>query len=278
MDRKNALQQLVDKAGKGELAFPTGVDVSLRLVQQLDSPDCHVDQAVQLVKASPLLAARIVAVANSAAYCRSGQNVSELRGAIARIGLRTTRTLTVALATRQMAGTPGTPAQRVAAEQLWAHTANVAALAHVIARRVTRCDPETALFAGIIHEIGGFFLISQASDYPELLVGEPADWSEQAEPAVGRAILARLSIPATVSEAVEAVWDGLHSLPPVTLGDTLVLANELAAVSSPLNQYATTSSPDSAPLVDAVIGEATLSSILEESSQEVESLVAALRF
>jgi len=47
------------------------------------------------------------------------------------------------------------------------HTAHVASLAHVIARRVTRLDPETALFAGIIHEVGGFYLLSRVKDHPD---------------------------------------------------------------------------------------------------------------
>lgn len=278
MERIDALKLIAEQARNGELVFPTGLDVSLKLLHQLDDPDCHIDRAVQLIKNDPLLAARVVAVANSAVYSRGGQAITDLRNAVSRIGLRTTRTLTMAIATRQMAGTPAQPALRAASEQLWAHTASVAALAQIIARRITRLDPETAFFAGIIHEIGGFYLISRATEFPELLQGEPADWSEQAEPAVGRAILTRLSIPEPVSQAIEALWDGLRSLPPVTLGDTLLLANELATVASPLNESSATRAPDSAPLIDAVVDDATLSSILEESASEVESLAAALRF
>jgi hypothetical protein len=37
---------------------------------------------------------------------------------------------------------------------------------------VTRQDPETALFAGLIHEVGALYLISRANDYPVLLANE----------------------------------------------------------------------------------------------------------
>jgi HD-like signal output (HDOD) protein len=277
MERLEALRLVAAQALHGELVFPTGLDVSLTLLRALDDPDCHVDHAVRLVKGDPLLAARVVAVANASIYCRPGQQTADLRQAVARIGLRTTRTLAVAIATRRLAGTPQSPRLREAANRLWAHTSEVAALAQVIARRVSHVDPETAFFAGVVHEIGGFYLISRAADMPTLLDGDPGDWTEDNEAIVGRAILARLDIPPTVCAAIEAMWEGLRSLPPASLGDTLLLADELALTPSPLYTADATRTADSAPQIDAVVNERTLSEILAESASEVAELAAALR-
>lgn len=278
MNRIEALQTIADQARRGELIFPTGLDVSLKILRALDDPDCHIDLAAKLILGEPLLSARIVAVANSAVYNRSGQNITDLRNAISRIGLRTTRALTSAITTRQMAGAPSDPALRAATAKLWEHTAHVAALAHVIARRITHQNPETALFAGIVHEIGGFYLISRAKDFPGLLDGEPADWAEHAEAEIGRAILARLALPEPVTSAIETMWEGYLALPPVTLGDTLLLANDLSPVASPLYETSGIRNPGEAPIIDSVIDDQTLSSILEEASAEVKSLTAALQF
>lgn len=277
MERLEALRLVAAQALHGELVFPTGLDVSLTLLRALDDPDCHVDHAVRLVKGDPLLAARVVAVANASIYCRPGQQTADLRQAVARIGLRTTRTLAVAIATRRLAGTPQSPRLREAANRLWVHTSEVAALAQVIARRVSHVDPETAFFAGVVHEIGGFYLISRAADMPTLLDGDPGDWTEDNEAIVGRAILARLDIPPTVCAAIEAMWEGLRSLPPASLGDTLLLADELALTPSPLYTADATRTADSAPQIDAVVNERTLSEILAESASEVAELAAALR-
>jgi HD-like signal output (HDOD) protein len=278
MDRIEALKTITAQAASGDLVFPTGIDVALKIQRALDDPDCHIDAAARLVVGEPLLAARVVAIANSVAYNRSGQKITDVRNAVSRIGLRTLRTLATALATRQMAGASTDPEIRSIAARLWEHTAHVAALAHVIARRVTHLDPETAMFAGIVHEVGGFYLISRAKDFPGLLVGEPGDWAESAEAEIGRAILTRLAVPDAVMQAIEAQWDGYLALPPVTLGDTLLLANELAPVTSPLYELGIIRNGGSAPIIDSVIDEQTLSSILTESSAEVESLTAALRF
>ena len=278
MNRIEALKTICDQAQQGELTFPTGLDISLKILRALDDPECHIDLVAQLILGEPLLSARIVAVANSATYNRSGQKITDLRNAISRIGLRTTRALTAAIATRQMAGTPTFPVLRVATARLWEHTAHVAALAHVIARRVTHQDPETALFAGIVHEIGGFYLISRAKEFPGLLEGDPADWAEHAEAEIGRAILTRLAIPEPVLGAIESMWEGYLALPPVSLGDTLLLANDLAPISSPLYETSGIRNPSEAPIIDSVIDQQTLSSILSESAAEVQSLTTALHF
>jgi HD-GYP domain-containing protein (c-di-GMP phosphodiesterase class II) len=52
---------------------------------------------------------------------------------------------------------------------LWEHSAQVAALSRVIARKITKVDPETAMFAGIVHEVGNFYLLSRAEEFPSLL-------------------------------------------------------------------------------------------------------------
>lgn len=272
------LKLIAEQASRGEIAFPTGLDVSLKILRQLDDPDCHIDRAIQLIRGEPLIAARVVAVANSTAYSRGGQPVTDLRNAISRIGLRTTRTLTVAIATRQMAGQTPQAAIRSIAARLWEHTAHVAALAHVIARRVTHLDAETAFFAGIVHEIGGFYLLSRAAEFPGLLDGDPADWTEQTEPIVGRAILTRLEVPDEVTQAIESMWDGFLALPPATLGDTLLLADELAPVPSPLYQSPNALVETMTPIIDSLVDQEMLSTILAESAADVESLYSALRF
>ena len=278
MERIDALTLIAEQARNGDLVFPTGLDNSLKIVRQLDDPDCHMERAVQLIKSEPLIAAKIVSVANSIAYNRRGREITDLHSAISRIGLRTTQTLAMAIATQQMAGTPKSAELRQATTKLWDHTAHVAALCHVIARKITRHDPETAFFAGIIHEIGGFYLISRAADFPGVLKGDPADWVEQAEPAIGRAILKRLDIPETITGAIESMWEGLLALPPVSLGDTLLLANELATAKSPLYEADTVTAGSEAGLIDSLVDDAMLSSILEDASAEVDSLVAALHF
>jgi hypothetical protein len=89
-------------------------------------------------------------------------------------------------------------------------------------------------------------------------------------------VLLRLGVPAPVMGAIEALWNGMRALPPETLGDTLMLANDLSPVASPLHERAGALSRQAAATIDFTTGEGTLARILEESADEVRGLTAAL--
>jgi hypothetical protein len=286
MDKREILRKLAEEVGHGELNFQTYAAVSLRVQRALDDPDISSAGVAKLVQAEPVLAARVVAVANSIAFNPSGRGVADVRSAVSRLGFRNLRSLATAFFVRQMSGTGvANPLQKQMATQLWEHTAHVAALTHALARRVTHVDPETALFTGIIHEVGGFYLLSRAKDYPDLLGGSPADWNEEdmldLEVALSRAVLRALTIPESAMTAMEAYWQGFLAMPPRTLGDTLLLAEDLAPVVSPFRQgcapQARDAANEAAASIEMVLGAETLSAILKESEEEVSSLAGALQ-
>jgi HD-like signal output (HDOD) protein len=292
MNKTEALNILVAQAERGELVFSTSVATSLRIKEAIDDPDCSVDTASKVVLNEPLLAARVVAIANSVVYSRMGNDVTNVKSAIARLGFRTLRSVVASLIVRQLAGTSKDPVMRAMVNKLWEHSAQVAALAQVLARRVTKLDPDTAMFAGIVHEVGGFYLLSRAEEFPCLLEKDnltalPAPTElpnftdtiidkESAEAKIGRAVLKNLQLPQPVVEAVEALWFGLRAMPPESLGDTLLLANELASTPSPLDTRTDTEANRCTSEIDFVVGDGTLASIMEESEDEVRTLSAAL--
>lgn len=280
MDMQAILADIAQAATRDEFIFPTTTEIALKVQRVLDDPDCSLEQLAKLVRADPLLSARVVAVANSVIYNRSGRAIADVRSAVSRLGLNTLRVLAAAVVVRQMEGMARTPAHRQLAVRLWEHTAHVAALAQVIARRVTHVDPDTAFFAGIIHEVGGFYLISRAADHPGLLDGAHGSllaWDEGGAAEVGHAVLKRLGAPDTVTEAIEGLWQGYLELPPRSLADTLLLADQLAPVESPLAQLAGTGREGIEAHIEVALDNQTLSSILQESAAEVESLIGALR-
>ncbi len=276
MDRLDALKSIAAQAGRGELSFPTHVDATLKLQRALSDPDCHVEEAARLVMTEPLLAARTVAIANSAAYNRAGNDVTNVRAAVQRVGFRTLGALAASVIVRQLASGVSDPLLRAKADQLWQHSASVAALALVIARRVSFVDPDTAMFAGIVHEVGGFYLLSKAGEFPGLLDGGADEWLEHGQVEIGRGVLLKLGVPGPVMDAIEALWNGMRALPPETLGDTLLLAKDLAPVPSPLLERPGVSPTQAGATIDFAVGDGTLALILQESEEEVRSLVNAL--
>jgi len=276
MDRLAIYKQIAEQASQGDLVFPTHVEETLKLKRILDNPDCHLETAAKYIIADPVLSARTVALANSAAFNRSGMDINNVPMAISRIGFRTVRTLVSATLVRQLSSELRDATLNKKAKQLWEHSAHVAALGQVIARHITKVDPDTAMFAGIVHEVGGFYLISRAQAYPGLLDGEPEIWREYGERLIGRGVMQQLGIPVHVMKAVEQLWQGLSETPPKTLGDTLVLANDIAPVVSPLHEQEGLSTHHLTAAIDFEVDDSTLQEILNESDDEIESLSAAL--
>ncbi len=278
VNRLETFGLIAAQAERGEIIFPTSVNAALRLQLALDDPDCHIEDAIKLVLGEPQLAARTVALANSAAFNRNGEaTVTNVRAAVMRIGYRSLQTLVASLVVRQFGARIVDPVLRAKAEQLWEHTAHVAALSQVLARRVTFINPDTALFAAIVHEVGGFYLLSRADEFPGLLDADPENWIELCEEVVSREVMRKLAIPEPVMDAIKGLRNGLLNMPPSTLLDTLLLANQFAPVASPLALRAPAPvTPHEESALDFVMDQGTLDSILKESADEVQSMSAAL--
>ncbi|MFL9926007.1 HDOD domain-containing protein [Herbaspirillum lusitanum] len=277
MDRLETFRNIAAQAGRGELVFPANINASIKLQQALTDPDCHLEAAAKLVMAEPLVSARTVAIANSAAYNRSGGEIDNVRTAVMRLGFRTLNTITTSVIVRQLGRTISNPEMRIKAAQLWEHSAHVAALAQVLTAKLTNGDPETAMFAGIVHEVGGFYLLSRTDEFPGLLSGGGSeDWAEYGEKIIGRAVLKKLGVPGPVVQAIESLWHGVRVLPPETLGDVLLLAKELSPVPSPFQRSPLEVGPGGETIVDEYIGDQSLLSLLEDSQEQIRSLTSAL--
>ena len=126
MNKMTVFKSIAAGVRGGEVVFPTSATVAMKVRQLLDDPDCHIEAAAKLVQAEPVLAARVVAMANSVAYNRSGREIADVRTAVARLGFRTVRSLATAVVTRSLSGSDGSAAEQALATQLWEHTAQVA--------------------------------------------------------------------------------------------------------------------------------------------------------
>ena len=234
MEKLRDLATIISEVQRGELVFPTSVNAALALQLALADPDCHDDEVARKVLGEPVLAARAVSLANAAVFRRHGAPaITSARAAVMRLGYRNLYSLAAAMVVRQFGARIRDPQLRERAEQLWKYSAHVAAIAYQVARHITRTDPDTALFAGIVHEAGNFFLLSQADQVTGLL-DEMGSRLGPVQEIVAREVLRKLQVPEAVSAAIISLRDGAISLPPSGLRDTLLLARHLCPVLSPL--------------------------------------------
>ncbi len=237
MDQQEALAQIVALAQSPDFVMPSALDHAMSIKKTIDDPDASIEQLARTMLAEPGLSAEAIATANSAAFRRSGKEITDIKSAASRLGFKNVRALAAAGAVRQIKEMVPTPELRKVTVRLWEHVAQVAALASIIAQRITHIDPEEATFAAIIHETPGFFLVASAAAYPGLLDGEAGSlkgWDQEAEAEIGRHLLPKIGAPEAVLEAMELLWTGKMNEKPATLADTLLLAHALSPVASPI--------------------------------------------
>jgi HD-like signal output (HDOD) protein len=276
VNRAEAFGTIAAQAASGELSFPTSVNAVLKLQQALNDPDCHLEEAVRLTLGEPRLAAHTVALANSSAFNAGGRPITNVRTAVTRIGYRNLQMLVASLVVRQFGSRIQDPGLRRKAEQLWEHTVQVAALAYLFARRVTCVNPDTAMFAGIVHEVGSFYVLSRAEDFPGLLDDDSEEWIALCGDAVSREMARRLALPETVADAILELRGSWLNMPPCSLLDTLLLANMYADVPSPMGMVPAPLPAHSDSALDFLLDEESLREIMRDAEDLAMSMGPAM--
>ncbi len=261
---------------RGELRFPTSMEVTMRVLEALDNPDLDLGRMSTMVSAEPLLAARTVALANSAWYNPSGRVVTDVPKALVRIGFGKLRALAMAVAAEQLMHREVLGPYQPLIRKLWAHCVDVAATASVLARLCTAQDRDAAFFAGMVHDIGQFFLLARVWEYPELLSDDSplSDLVRVWYPPVGRAVLATMSMPRELMDAVDnpEIYGG--EWPPTNIPDLIFIANLVAESRNPFSPEEEDFRQGLARAATLGLDEACLARALAESMEERQALMA----
>jgi len=185
--------------------LPGFPDVVVRIQRALADENTSTKGLVRLVASEPALAARLVHLANSAAFNKSGREVSDLRTAISSLGFNIVRSQATAFAMRQMERQEWLMPIRPVLADIWRTSNGVAALCFGVAKRVPGVQPDESLATGLFHLIGKLYLFARARQ-ESLDSTQIADW-EQAmndwHATIARTILEHWKIPARVADAVE---------------------------------------------------------------------------
>jgi HD-like signal output (HDOD) protein len=145
-------KQVFEAYQKGTLELPTMPEVAMKIARIADDPEAGIPDIVKIVQVEPTVSGSLIKAANSPLYCGSSP-VDNIKGSIVRLGLKTTRSLATSIALRKTFEIKSPPIKQ-AIQNLWEHSVNISALSYVIAKRQSGFDPERALMAGLLHDIG----------------------------------------------------------------------------------------------------------------------------
>jgi HD-like signal output (HDOD) protein len=129
-------------------ALPALPQAALAALAIARDPDADADRLCRVIETDVGLAARVVRVANSAAYVRR-KVATTLQAAVLTIGLRKTCDILVAAGARRLYGVASRQA-----ESLWSHALASALACEELARLTRVVEPGVAFLPGLFHDVG----------------------------------------------------------------------------------------------------------------------------
>ena len=186
------VQELAGDLNRGEIKLPSFPDVVMRIKRAIEEQNCDSEKLARIVTSEPALAARLLNVANSALMQRGGKTVKDIKTAVARLGLEMLHSTAVSVAVEQIFLGASLKEQRERLRVAWRDAAHVAAFSYTLARRTkVGINPDEALLAGLLHNVGKLYIIMNADKHQEFLQDQAVldvvieTWHGQ----IGRAIL-----------------------------------------------------------------------------------------
>ena len=273
-----AFRRAVGEAAIGEISFPTSLDASRRVLKAVENPDIGLAALAKIVVAEPLLSAKVILLANSVVMNPTNLIVRDVRQAVLRIGMDPIKALAVVLIVDQLRQTQQHSACRDFSNRLWERSVHVAALSYVLAKKLTRLNADEAMFAGVVHDLGRFFLLSRVPDFPALLE-DPVVLAETINDLAASAsekVLKKLGLPASVVEAVLASRSFSGAVPPATLSDVIFIAGVVSPRHDPFEELDKRIVPLLGSAAALGLDQGTVAEAIAASGDEIYSIVVAL--
>lgn len=264
---------------EGRLNFPTVLDLSLRIKTVADDPDSSLDDIAAIARAEPVLSAKAVRLANAVVMNPYGAAVTNIGDAVRRIGLDSLRSLAFAVAAEQVAQDFRSHTLKLIATGLWMHTVDVACWSSVIARETRSANPDGAMFAGMMVDIGHFFLLARATEYPALEqdMDRFAEFVSTWNAPVGRAILEVFGLPESILDAFREPPRQIAAWPPRDLAETLQVSRILSESPNPFDNLMGRNAPSlTEAMATSQVDSSALQSMIDSAQTSRRQLIASL--
>lgn len=158
-----------------KLVLPTIPDVSFKIRRAINDDKANSNKIARVVQIDPSITARLIKISNSPLY-RGRKQIESCPEALTRLGLKASQDIITAFALKSVFNAKSPVIRRKMAE-LWAHSSYIAAISAVFAHKIPGFDPDRAMLAGLIHDIGIVPILTHADNHPDI-ISHPKDLSD----------------------------------------------------------------------------------------------------
>ncbi len=158
-----------------DLVLPTIPDVSFKIRRAISDDRSTTTSIARIVQVDPSITARLIQIANSTLYS-SRKKIESCPEALTRLGLKSAQDIITAVALKSVFNAKS-PVIRQKMTELWAHSSYIASISAVLASKIPGFDPDKAMLAGLIHDIGIVPILTYADNHPDI-IAHPRDLVE----------------------------------------------------------------------------------------------------
>lgn len=153
-----------------QLVLPTIPDVAWKIRRAVNDDKANNAKIARVVQIDPSITARLIKIANSPLY-RGRKQIESCPEAITRLGLKSAQNIITVFSMKSVFNAKS-PLIRQKMVDLWEHSSYVAAISAVFAHKIKGFDPDRAMLAGLIHDIGIVPILIHADTHPDIVVNE----------------------------------------------------------------------------------------------------------
>lgn len=225
------VRELATELSSKAIELPSFPDVAIRVQKVLSDENVNADRIVRVLGAEPMIATRVLSMANSAALNPVGKPVTDLRAAVTRLGLDALRSAVIGYAIAQLRRANHFKSIERHLNVLWQHSVQISSLSFAIARRSAKVNADTAMLTGLVAGVGKLYILTHSMRHPALFADQATyqgivrDWHAN----IAKALLESWHVAEEIVEAVHGYEDPARDLRGVSaaLADVLELAELL---------------------------------------------------
>lgn len=162
-------QIILGRIAADKLAIPVLPVIANRCIAALRDTNLSVKRLVSIIEQDPVIAAKLLRLANSATYGAGG--VRTLETAVARLGLAKLKTILFELSARQVFVSRD-PRIAQATRAMWDHSLAVALVGRDLCALSSKAEEmDTAYLAGLLHDVGKPIVASMLLEAEKLIAG-----------------------------------------------------------------------------------------------------------
>lgn len=210
-----------------KLALPTIPDVSIKIRRAINEPSANSSKIARVVQIDPSITARLIKISNSPLY-RGRRKIESCPEAITRLGLKAAQDIITVFALKTVFNARSGLIRRKM-QELWSHSSHVAAISAVLAHKTPGFDPDRAMLAGLIHDIGIVPILAYADRQPEILAapGDLAETVRELRSEIGVQIIRKWDFPTDFEDVVVHAENWFRDSGPVATYSDIVMISQL---------------------------------------------------